>query len=375
MVGQLDVRVPHDLARGALEAILGFVAAAISAKRAAIFLVNTSDDSLYLGPSSGPATSLGAETALARWTISHGDSLVLESRKQALKTFGPEIEEAGLLPLIATPIFSGGKSLGVLQMHVLAFAREEDVAQKLSILKLAADYMGCLLEKANLERELQEKEAFVMGLVRATIDAQEAERERICLEVHDGVAQTLASAFQYLQLLERTLPSREPSARQIISRIVGLVRQSIQEAREVINSLTPATLVDLGLVPTLRQELKHFERETGCPVEFAADLPRLAPDIEIALYRIIHEAITNVKKHACSPKVRIELNHLPDRLVAQVKDWGVGFDPAQQGQVPTRTSAGLFSMRKRAELLGGTFEVHSAPGQGTEIRVDVPIVE
>ncbi len=375
MVYHLDVRMPHDLARGALEAILGIVAAAVGAKRAAIFLVNTSDDSLYLGPSLGPVASLGAETTLARWTINHGDSLVLESREQALKTFGSEIAEAGILPLIATPIPYGGNPRGVLQMHVLAFASAEDVAQKLSILRLAADYMGCLLEKANLEHELQEKEAFVMGLVGATIDAQEAERERICLEVHDGVAQTLASAFQYLQLLERTLPSRESSARQIVSRVAGLVRQSIQETREVINSLTPATLADLGLVPTLRQDLKHFERETGCPVEFAADLPRLAPNIEISLYRIIHEAITNVKKHADSPKVRIELTRMPDRLVAQVKDWGVGFDPAQQGGVPTRTSVGLFSMRKRAELLGGTFEVHSAPGQGTEIRVDVPIVE
>jgi signal transduction histidine kinase len=159
----------------------------------------------------------------------------------------------------------------------------------------------------------------------------------------------------------------------MMGRTVALVRQAIQEAREVINSLTPATLSDLGLVRTLRQELKQFEKDTGCKVEFEVDWPRLPQDTEIALYRIVHEAVANVRKHANSQKMRIELSHLPDRLVALIKDWGVGFDPSQQELIPTRHSAGLFSMHKRAELLGGTCDVNSAPGQGTEIKVEVPI--
>lgn len=309
--------------------------------------------------------------AVARWVVAHGETLALSDKAQALQVFDLAMEE-GQLPLLCVPILVEGKALGVLQVHILSASGDEDMSQKLHTLHLAADYMGCLLEKTRLEHELQKKEAYVMGLVRDTIDAQEQERERICLEVHDGVAQTLASAFQYLQALEKTLPFQEMQAKHMVSRTVALVRQAIQEAREVINSLTPATLRDLGLVRTLQQELKQFERETGCKVDLEADWPRLAPDVEIALYRVIHEALTNVRKHANSSKVHIELSHHSDRLVGLVKDWGAGFDPAQQEQVPTRTGAGLFSMRKRAELLGGVCEIHSAPGQGTEVRIEVP---
>jgi two-component system sensor histidine kinase DegS len=258
-------------------------------------------------------------------------------------------------------------------VNVPALSGDKDLPQKLHVLKLAATSIGCLLENGRLRQEVQEKEAYVMRLVSSTIEVQESERERICLEVHDGVGQTLVAAFQHLQALQSILPPQESQTRQMVSRTVALVRQAIQEAREVINSLTPATLSGLGLVSTLRQELKEFENDTGCKVEFEAAWPRLPQETEIALYRIVHEAVTNVRKHANSQKMRIELSRLPDRLVALIKDWGVGFDLSQQEAIPTRHSAGLFSLRKRAELLGGACEVRSTPGQGTEIKVEVPL--
>jgi len=229
---------------------------------------------------------------------------------------------------------------------------------------------GVPSEIATLRRELSIKEEQVRNLIRDTLDAQEAERERICLEVHDGVTQTLASVFQYLQALEpSTLDGTH--ARQLLLRASALVKQAIQESREVINSLQPATLRDLGLVATLRQEIRQLEREMRWKIDFKADAIRLPQDVETGLYRIIHEAITNARKHAETKRLRVSITSRDEQVKVEVRDWGVGFNYNPQ-DVSRRQSTGLLSMRKRAELLQGTCVIESTPGHGTEISVEIP---
>lgn len=227
------------------------------------------------------------------------------------------------------------------------------------------------LEIESLERELRAKEEQVRELIRDTLDAQEAERERICLEVHDGVTQTLASAFQYLQTLETT--SLEASdARQLLLKASTLVKQAIQESREVINSLRPATLRDLGLVATLRQELQQLEREARWKVDFKSDAIRLPEDVETGLYRIIREAITNARKHADTKRLGISITSADDRVKVEVRDWGVGFSYNPR-DIWSRRGTGLLSMRKRAEILQGACHIQSVLGQGTMVSVEIPI--
>jgi len=217
--------------------------------------------------------------------------------------------------------------------------------------------------------EIKQAEEQMRGLIRDTLNAQEAERERICLEVHDGVAQTLASAFQYLQTLESASLDGS-NAKQLLLRASALVRQAIQESREVINSLQPATLRDLGLVATLRQEMRQLEQEMRWRVDFKADVIRLPNDVETGLYRIMREAITNVRKHAETKRLGIRITSTNDQVKVEVRDWGIGFnyDPQAIGR---RKGTGLISMRKRAELLQGTCDIESTPGQGTTVRVEI----
>jgi len=219
--------------------------------------------------------------------------------------------------------------------------------------------------------ERKRAEEQVRGLIRDTLNAQEAERERICLEVHDGVTQTLASAFQYLQTLETALAEGIP-AKQLVLRASALIKQAIQESREVINSLQPATLRDLGLVATLRQEMRQLEQETRWKIDFKADTIRLPADIETGLYRIIHEAITNARKHADTDRLRLVISSADNRLKVEVRDWGIGFNYNPQNML-RRRGAGLLSMRKRAELLQGVCDIESSPGQGTTVRVEIPL--
>jgi signal transduction histidine kinase len=227
------------------------------------------------------------------------------------------------------------------------------------------------LEIESLRRELSIKEEQVRNLIRDTLDAQEAERERICLEVHDGVTQTMASAFQYLQTLESSV-FEGAHARQLLLRASALVKQAIQESREVINSLQPATLRDLGLVATLRQEMRQMEQETRWKIDFKADAVRLPRDVETGLYRIIHEAITNAIKYADTKRLRISITSADDRVKVEVRDWGVGFDYNPGGMLGRR-GTGLLSMSKRAELLQGICDIQSTTGQGTVVSVEIPL--
>jgi len=231
------------------------------------------------------------------------------------------------------------------------------------------------VENAKLRRKLREEEEQISSLMKTTLDAQEAERERICLEVHDGVAQTLASAFQYLQAFNNTPDTQISQARHLISKASSLVKQAIQEAREVISSLQPATLSRLGLVATLRQEMPDLSIETGWKIDFAADSFRLAKDTKIALYRIIHEALTNARKYASTKRVSVELRQSGKEIVAEVRDWGVGFELKPSWLWASQRGTGLLSIQRRADLVGGTCYIESSPGQGTIVTVKVPVKE
>lgn len=275
-----------------------------------------------------------------------------------------------VLPLFCAPVLSDGTAWGVLLVGRTRLA-DEELWHKLPLLEHLAELAGAFLENAALQASLRNREEQLCHLVKNTLRSQETEREHICFEVHDGVCQSLVSAFQYLQTLETDIPE-SISGRQLLFKARTLVKQAIQESREIINSLQPATLKDLGLIATLRQEMQQLEQETGWLVEFKADAIRLPVDVETGLYRIIHEAIVNVKKHAHTTRLRVAITYSLARLNIEVKDWGIGFDHNQR-QVSGRRGIGLLSMCKRAELLQGTCNIQSERGEGTTVRVEIPV--
>ena len=208
----------------------------------------------------------------------------------------------------------------------------------------------------------------------SAIEIQEA--ERIILEIHDGPAQTLTSSFQCLQTvyqIARPYFVQRPELDRLFSRAVGLVRQAARETREIINGNIPEALEAHGLVVVVRQELKCLEEETGCRVGlYSSAWPTLHGQAELAIYRIIHEAVNNVRKHAQSTRLEVEMNQKGKRLLVRVKDWGIGFPPDRLKSFAPNGSLGLLSMHRRTELLGGVFNISAAPGKGTEITVNIP---
>ena len=373
-----NLPVSSDNCYESVKEILCLTVEAVQAKYGAVGFISDENDSLQNYVSHGSPFSRGVDISVAQWVASHGQPLALETEEEALQVSGLTTDRREKLPLICMPIRVNGETLGVLRLNFPLIAGRKELQQKRHTIELAAKLLGYVIENATLRRQLQEEEQLLRKLNQNSIEIQEAERERIILEVHDGIAQTLASAFQYLQTVDKIARfhfDQHQDLNQLFARAVGLIRQAIQETREVINGITPATLDVYGLVPTVRQELKQLQSETGCHIDLRLSRwPNLPMQVEFAIYRIIHEAANNVRKHAQSPRLKVEMSQEQKRLVIRVKDWGIGFTTDKLEPSSPNRSTGLLSMRRRAELLGGTFKINSALGKGTEILVDIPCI-
>ncbi len=151
-----------------------------------------------------------------------------------------------------------------------------------------------------------------------------------------------------------------------------LISQSVDETRRLISGLRPLILDEYGIVEAIDYLVCENREHSGMQIDFHHDVrfKRLVPPLESAAFRIVQEAIANACRHSRSPGVSVELVQRGDRLHIEVRDQGVGFDP----NVVEETRFGLRSIRERARLLGGRAEIQSAPGSGTSISVELPVV-
>lgn len=202
---------------------------------------------------------------------------------------------------------------------------------------------------------------------------QEEEREWLALEVHDRVAQNLASVFQQLQSLELvTQPTQDLHNRAV--RASFLCKEAIREARNIMNGLRPAGLDELGLIPLVEGDLRELEEERHCSVESKLSFDLRPPrEVEVVLYRIFHEAVTNIRRHAGASSVTVYLACPPPGggVQCSIQDNGAGFDVARA--LAEKRVGGLVSMQRRAELAGGSCLLESEPGKGTRVSVSIPI--
>jgi signal transduction histidine kinase len=201
--------------------------------------------------------------------------------------------------------------------------------------------------------------------------AQEEERQRIARDLHDGLVPVLASLSIRLHTVGKRLEREEHPSADEIRELAEQAQAGSRDIRRLVHDLRPVALDELGLVPALRQHLARCRREHNLVVEFVADEgERLPAAVETALFRIVQEAVNNVLRHAHAQQVGVTLNRDVDHVQVQIVDDGQGFDT----HLPrSGRHIGLWSMRERVEQLGGQFEVHSAPGQGTAVTALIPL--
>ncbi len=204
------------------------------------------------------------------------------------------------------------------------------------------------------------------------IEAQEQERKKLSREIHDGPAQMLANVMMRSDLIERVQRERGPDEALVeIRSLKVMVRNALYEVRRIIYDLRPMALDDLGLVPTLRKYLQTTEDyNNGVNLNFVnlGQVKRLPSDMEVALFRLVQEAVQNSLKHADPKQIQVKLSISKEMVTVVVKDDGKGFDSSIQKE----GSFGLVGMRERVELLEGEMTIDSRPGAGTLVFIQIP---
>jgi len=225
----------------------------------------------------------------------------------------------------------------------------------------------------------RQAEEEIRHLSRRLIEVSEEEKKNLAADLHDDLGQNLASLHFGLEALELSLPPEAAESRERCRALIGQVERMAEQVRTTISRLRPDLLDHLGLIPAMEWYVQEYLRNRpGLEVEFQAAgfKKRLPLQMETVLYRILQECLTNISKHARARKVKIFLTFSYPRIILTVKDDGVGYNPrAQAFPAEGGRGIGLLSMRERIASLKGVVTISSAPGKGTTIRVEIPLLE
>jgi signal transduction histidine kinase len=233
------------------------------------------------------------------------------------------------------------------------------------------------VERDRLFEAISQQREQLRALNQNLTQVQEAERRQLARELHDEMGQALtAISINLATILQEQSAICTPSLFDRLNEAKTLADRTLEQIRELSFNLRPAMLDDLGLVSALSWYIKRCAQRTNLDVklEVSGLQERLPAEVETALYRIIQEALTNVTRHAQASAVRIRLHREEAAILAQVEDDGQGFDVAQvlNHQWP-ELGVGLLGMQERLTLLGGTFTISAAPGQGTCLALEIPL--
>lgn len=287
--------------------------------------------------------------------------------------FGHIKRPRSLRAAAALPLIVDGQVIGALALH---FDKERPFGETERLFAwLLARQCSQAFERVQLYQERAEREQRLQELVRRLLTGQEEERRRIAYELHDSLAQVATGAHQHLQALASRYPPESAEARLELQRALELAQRTVREARSLIHGLRPTVLDDFGLVRAIGVEIESLQAE-GCRVRFDGTLgdERLPQSVETALYRVVQEGLTNIRKHAGACRVLVSVGRRGQNVRLIVRDWGRGFCLAESRRGVARgMHVGLEGIQERINLLGGRFAIRSRPGLGTTIEVTVPI--
>jgi two-component system sensor histidine kinase DegS len=237
----------------------------------------------------------------------------------------------------------------------------------------APQFVIGMVEDITRRQEADEALEQERRMLRQMLALQEHDRRLIGYEIHDGLAQYLSGALMVLQSYQHLQSRNAPEALETLETGIGLARQAMQEARRLVGGLRPLVLDEMGIVAGIEYLIEQVESRGGPKVEFLRPdaFQRPSPLVENALFRIAQEGLANAMHHSKSDRVQIALSAPAGRIRLEIRDWGIGFDPQQ---VP-EGHFGVEGIRERTRLLGGDAQIHSRPGQGTTVLVEVPAAE
>ena len=267
------------------------------------------------------------------------------------------------------PLLFSNRLIGTLRL--LSKRKDYFTQDNQVLMQSYANLAAVAIQNSLLFDEIRRSNRQLHGLSQRLMKAQEEERLNLSRELHDESGQLLTALTVQLGLLDRSMD--QPGAlRQRIDELKNTANTIQENLHKLAINLRPASLDHLGLVTTLRQYIAEINRQYDIPVDFEAvglEGRRLPIETETALFRIVQESLTNVILHAQATRVDVLLSLHNRQMVTIVEDDGIGFIESSPGP---EDHLGLFGMRERIEMLGGTFTIESSPGKGTTVKAQVP---
>jgi PAS domain S-box-containing protein len=271
---------------------------------------------------------------------------------------------------MSTPLLVEGKPIGLVGVTTTGGPFTEG---DLQLLQVVADRVAPAIERGRLDEAVRAGREQLKALSRRLLNAEEEERRRLAVELHDELGQVLTAVKINLASLQRQ--SAAAVAPTHLRDAIASVDQAMETVRDLALDLRPSVLDDLGLPAAVRWYADRFARTTHIDVHLSIDaVPHLPPELETACFRVAQEALTNVARHAQARNVWVDLHLVAEALDLRVRDDGIGFDAGvARNRAIGGASVGLLGMQERVSLAGGEYELSTRPGGGTEVRARLPL--
>jgi signal transduction histidine kinase len=266
-----------------------------------------------------------------------------------------------------------GKGVGILGLDIPSLRRLSQYESHL--IGSLGNFLGGAIVNSQMRDTIRLHRQELRQLTDKLFQSQEEERRRIARELHDESGQSLTAVKLALERLEEKVSVENTSLKDEIRDIGMMIRRTSSEIRRLSYHLHPTLLNDLGLEPALNLYFKEIRNHSHLNIEFemVGFDHRPNVDMETVFYRFSQEALTNTLKHSGAENFRLSIIKSYPKIIFVSEDDGIGFDTQIIGK--DKRSLGLLGMRERTSLLGGTFQLRSAPNAGTRIRIEIPFDE
>lgn len=307
--------------------------------------------------------------------IKHYGYSEAEFLQMTISDIRPEKDRADLQAAVS--VKDGGvRKLGLWQhlkkngemIHVEIFSHDTMYNGEAVRLVMAND----VTEKEKAQELLQHSYEEMRELASHLQDIREEERASMAREVHDQLGQLLTGIRMDISWLHKKMPADDPEIKQRMDETMDMLNDAVLSVRKIATDLRPSILDDLGLVAAMEWQCEEFERKSGILVSFdhIVGNVKIPPSYNIGLFRILQESLTNVARHSGAHHVEVNLHVLEGNLLLRIKDDGTGFD--KSGIIEKKT-LGLLGMEERCLMMGGSYDIDSAPGQGTVVTVRIAL--
>lgn len=374
----LSLKSPEAIARVVLENFHNLV----PYDRADILIFNESGANMLMvtGGVEGKVTAKQAPAAIVEFfqsvTTSFNDPYRFTSLQdiKAPNPFEVFLKQRGLRTNLSAPLYAEGHLLGVLSlssadMDIFTEEHYENAQAMCTPLAL-------MIRNSQLLQELAAANFRLRNLAAWLVSAQEDERHRISLELHDESGQFLTALKLSLNMIENQLDGVSASVKNQLHEANRLTEEIMDRLRTLAHDLRPPGLDTVGLNQALNDYCQRVSRQTGLVVNYQGpEVVGLPAHIQTSLYRMAQEALTNILKHAQAQMVDVKLEFDAEQVSLEIKDNGCGFDLPPDPEIRMVGGIGLLGIHDRMEAIGGVFKVDSEPGKGTRLSARIPLQE